>query len=623
MKIIRFKDQNGNIHETAFFKGVKGARGDSGSGSGSGGGVSDVTVDGASVVDDGIAEIDLTGKVDKVTGKQLSTEDYTAAEKSKLAGVEAGAEVNVQSDWSQADSAADDYIKNKPTIPPAVTVDSALSSTSENPVQNKVINTALGNKADGNGRVFIGTCDTAASEHYKVVTCDEYDSYKPGDILVVKFANANNITSLYMRVGTLASYAINVMDNGDIVPIQSWNAGQVRDTRIFVLSRYTGSGSLYWLMIGTDTTYSNATQSTKGLMSAADKIKLDGIASGATEDDHKWNDVELAHSDYATDIGTASDYHGYLALIGGVIGGAAPNKDSTSAKLLKVSTFSSEVNSVPARDKDGYMWSQTPSNGDSSNKVATTQFVDRAVSAKQDTLVSGTNIKTINNQSLLGSGNISISGGSGGGGTSDYDQLSNRPQVNSNILTGNKSLSDLGLAGEVLDTFYPVGSYYETSDTTFDPNTAWGGTWVLETEGQVHVSAGTDYPVAGAPTDTSDGGSANAIVPYHRHSVSITSEHGTSHSHGAGTDYRFMRTQGTLGRENVSKGSTTTQKYVYATDVVGYTTNTASESSHTHSVSGKTAYTGKNADGTTPSSDNRTGANMPPYIAVNRWHRTA
>lgn len=34
---------------------------------------------------------------------------------------------------------------------------------------------------------------------------------------------------------------------------------------------------------------------------------------------------------------------------------------------------------------------------------------------KQDTLVSGTNIKTINNQSLLGSGNITIGGGGGGG----------------------------------------------------------------------------------------------------------------------------------------------------------------------------------------------------------------
>ena len=39
--------------------------------------------------------------------------------------------------------------------------------------------------------------------------------------------------------------------------------------------------------------------------------------------------------------------------------------------------------------------------------------IANAVSGKQDTLISGTNIKTINNESILGSGNIVISGGSG------------------------------------------------------------------------------------------------------------------------------------------------------------------------------------------------------------------
>lgn len=39
---------------------------------------------------------------------------------------------------------------------------------------------------------------------------------------------------------------------------------------------------------------------------------------------------------------------------------------------------------------------------------------DTKLEGKQDTLVSGTNIKTINNNSLLGSGNITIEGGSGG-----------------------------------------------------------------------------------------------------------------------------------------------------------------------------------------------------------------
>lgn len=59
----------------------------------------------------------LADKVDKVAGKQLSTEDFTSALKSKLEGIEAGAQANVQADWNQTDNTADDYIKNKPTIP--------------------------------------------------------------------------------------------------------------------------------------------------------------------------------------------------------------------------------------------------------------------------------------------------------------------------------------------------------------------------------------------------------------------------------------------------------------------------------------------------------------------------
>ena len=38
--------------------------------------------------------IDLSGYVEKVTGKQLSTNDYTTEEKTKLAAIEAGAQVN-------------------------------------------------------------------------------------------------------------------------------------------------------------------------------------------------------------------------------------------------------------------------------------------------------------------------------------------------------------------------------------------------------------------------------------------------------------------------------------------------------------------------------------------------
>lgn len=58
-------------------------------------------------------------KVDKVSGKGLSTNDYTTAEKDKLAGIASGAEANVQPDWNQSSTTANDFIKNKPSSMPA------------------------------------------------------------------------------------------------------------------------------------------------------------------------------------------------------------------------------------------------------------------------------------------------------------------------------------------------------------------------------------------------------------------------------------------------------------------------------------------------------------------------
>lgn len=68
-----------------------------------------------------------TTKVDKETGKGLSTNDYTTAEKDKLAGIAAGAEVNVQSDWSAA--SGDAAILNKPTTLAGYGITDAMTAT--------------------------------------------------------------------------------------------------------------------------------------------------------------------------------------------------------------------------------------------------------------------------------------------------------------------------------------------------------------------------------------------------------------------------------------------------------------------------------------------------------------
>ena len=59
------------------------------------------------------------------------------------------------------------------------------------------------------------------------------------------------------------------------------------------------------------------------------------------------------------------------------------------------------------------------------------------ISGKQDKLVSGTNIKTINGTSILGSGNITISGGSSSGGSGAYAQVNHGTSDTTFALTPN------------------------------------------------------------------------------------------------------------------------------------------------------------------------------------------
>jgi hypothetical protein len=57
----------------------------------------------------------MATKEDKVAGKGLSTEDFTSNLLAKLNSIATNAEVNVQSNWSQSNSANDAFIQNKPT----------------------------------------------------------------------------------------------------------------------------------------------------------------------------------------------------------------------------------------------------------------------------------------------------------------------------------------------------------------------------------------------------------------------------------------------------------------------------------------------------------------------------
>lgn len=231
----------------------------------------------------------------------------------------------------------------------------------------------------------------------------------------------------------------------------------------------------------------------------------------------------------------------------------------------------------------------------------------------QEALVSGTNIKTINNTSLLGSGNITVGGDSNvqsdwnqADSTAD-DYIKNKPTIPSKTSDLNNDSGFLSGSG-ILDMFYPVGSYYETSDVTFDPNVSWGGTWELEIAGQVHVSAhpaltigeGT-YHINGALTNASDGGESThklKSLESGQRSLSIT---GGAHSH---TITSYFSESVSYGSGSASRPYTGGNKTTTGWNSIDNNTGT-----HTHSVSAADATDAHN--------------NMQPYVVVNRWHRTA
>ena len=92
-------------------------------------------------------------------------------------------------------------------------------------------------------------------------------------------------------------------------------------------------------------------------------------------------------------------------------------------------------------------------------------YVDNGLSTKQNTLISGTNIKTINGNSILGSGDLTITGGISGSGTDNYI-----PRFNGTTALENSQIYDNGTSVLIGTTTPHIGGVkfliYEPSTPT-------------------------------------------------------------------------------------------------------------------------------------------------------------
>ena len=168
----------------------------------------------------------------------------------------------------------------------------------------------------------------------------------------------------------------------------------------------------------------------------------------------------------------------------------------------------------------------------------------------------------------------------------------------------------------LISTIYPVGSIYTSTGST-NPGTLFGvGTWTAYGAGRVLIGDGGGF------TAGSTGGSADAIVVSHTHTASstFTGSALSGHTHTV-TDSGHTHT----APMSVATGNSS------PTDVFGHGTgaqvDTGTTNSATTGVSVNSASAGTPAGSvsTTVSSSGSsgTGANLPPYVVVYMWQRTA
>ena len=229
-------------------------------------------------------------KVDKVAGKGLSTNDFTTELKDKLDGVEAGANKTI--------------------------IDAELSATSENPVQNKAVKAALAKKAGAEQleKVINACCDvkTVSGGNYNLMKVSEvsFSSRLQDNVEGIVSSTAANFVTGWIPVTYGKYYAFSIKANGERTTypnaplIQRINAKK-SDGTILVYNKYPeivyNKNNQVAIFVPTDVVemmiHINATVLTD--VSTAEKLKViePMVVEGTTADEARTNAITKTYVD--------------------------------------------------------------------------------------------------------------------------------------------------------------------------------------------------------------------------------------------------------------------------------------------------------------------------------------
>lgn len=206
------------------------------------------------------AQDDITGLTDALAGKASSSHTHGAAtttangmmsatDKAKLDGIATGANKTV--------------------------VDSALSTTSTNPVQNKVINTALSGKANSSHTHTLDNVSETTTK--KIMTAAERTK------LSGIAEGANKYTHPASHAASMITGLSTVATSGKYSDLSGKPTSMTPTAHTHEQADITGLETALAGKAASNHTHGAVTTSTNGMMTAADKTKLNGIATGANK----------------------------------------------------------------------------------------------------------------------------------------------------------------------------------------------------------------------------------------------------------------------------------------------------------------------------------------------------
>lgn len=186
-------------------------------------------------------------------------------------------------------------------------------------------------------------------------------------------------------------------------------------------------------------------------------------------------------------------------------------------------------------------------------------------------------------------------------------------------------LDDVGLKkvfelikGRIWKECYPVGSIYMSVNSA-DPSTLFGGSWE-RIQDRFLLASGVSYSAG------STGGSADAVNVNHTHETTPHNHVQDSHTHGTnlGDNIGFATYKRGSGVERMKVAtSSSSKRYTYGNKSSGSSSADGSGLNWSSGLSNEQPYIHESDVDVHYSGVDGKGKNMPPYLAVYVWKRTA